>query len=312
MNYQPYSKPYRTPKQLIYYLKEKNLKIDNISNAIKILEDINYFRFKSYLRPFFNKDCTKYNDNSEFSNAYELYKFDTQLRNELFLIISRIEIKLRSKLDQVVTTYTKNPFWYLDNNNFNSSNHNKLLSDLSNSFLRSTDEFIIHYKKKYVNNLNAHYKHMPPFWFIVEITTFGNIINIYNSLDKNKFINKDTNELDKLARKFGAKNIKELNNCLYLIRDIRNKCAHHSRVWNANYRSVIGFGKNDKRINIEPNNRNRIYMLFCILHIMTKSLNMDIEIKELLDNYIKKYPIFNSNIKSCGFPKNWYNDAFWK
>lgn len=243
MAYQLYNKLYRTPEQLISYLKTNNLLIGNEENAIQILEDINYFRFKSYLRPFLNNECHKYSDNSKFEDAYEIYKFDIQLRNDLFLIISRIEIKLRSKLDQIVTTYKNDIFWYLNKNNFIQSNNNKL---------------------------------------------------------------------DILARKFGAKNMKELNSWINLIRDVRNKCAHHSRVWNANYRSIIGFGINDNRITIVPSNRNRIYMIFCILNIITKTLKMDIDIKIMIDNYITKYPIFNFKINSCGFPNNWIDDDFWK
>ena len=40
-------------------------------------------------------------------------------------------------------------------------------------------------------------------------------------------------DFDNLAKEFGAKDYKVLVNWIRCIRDVRNRCAHHSRLWNA-------------------------------------------------------------------------------
>jgi len=63
-------------------------------------------------------------------------------------------------------------------------------------------------------------------------------------LDKSSFsLPQNKNVLDNLSQAFGAKNLKELNSWLKLIRDVRNRVAHHSRVWNCNYREPTGMAE---------------------------------------------------------------------
>ena len=115
------------------------------------------------------------------------------------------------------------------------------------------------------------------------------------------------NGLDELSKKFGAKNLKELNSWLKLIRDIRNRVAHHSRVWNCNYREPNGIRQllND---NILPVKSNKIYLLFVILEILYKKGILTDSIKPILINLIKKYPEISSHINSMGIPMGWINE----
>lgn len=309
MLYSIYNKPFKDSNSLLSDLKSKNLTIQDEIKAKVFLENINYYRFKIYLRPFLDLNTNTYLDGINFENAVKLYRFDDYLRDYLFSVIGRIEIKLRSKLDQMVTDFKGTPFWYLDEGNFSRNNNYQLLSDLSNKFLSSKEEFILHYKKNYYNDINYVYKHMPPFWMISELSTFGNILKIYETLDKNSFNDSGVNLLDKLAKEFGAYNLKELNNWLKFLRDLRNKCAHHSRVWNANYRAPSGL---DHKLSRQPSNENRLYSIFVVLHIMIKSLGIqDIDMKIFIDDCINQSDTFKDKKAAVGFPEHWETDPFW-
>jgi|TARA_R110002050_G_scaffold1710_4_gene11316 abortive infection bacteriophage resistance protein len=310
-----YNKPFLDETQLLQFLKSKQLPIQNEEKAKQILKNISYYRFKSYLHPF-KDDSTKMFDGSKtFEDIEKLYRFDDELRDKLFTIIGRIEIKLRSKLNYIITKHTNDPFWYLNQNLFvDTSKHSDLLVRINDSFSHCKDEYAVHFKSKYINDKNQQYCNLPPFWIVAEVIMFGELDNIYKNIKKDQFIYQGKNLLDNLAQEFGAKNLAELNRWLVFIKVIRNRCAHHSRVWNTNYFAPKGIYNSDMRfhrLKIRPSNYNRVYSFFAILNIMIKSLSIDIDVKNIIIELIDNYPIFDEMKTAAGFPLDWENDIFW-
>lgn len=310
MPYQLYNKPYCAPRDLVTHIENQGLTIQDKVMAESLLSDINYYRFKIYLKPFFNQADNQFHAGTTFENGVELYRFDDELRDILFSFIGRVEIKLRSKLDQVVTCQTQNPFWYLDDASFSNTNAIfGLRNILASQFQNSKDDFSIHFKQNYYNDTNPNFKQLPPFWMIGELTTFGNVVSLYKSIDKGIFNDQpNPNKLDILAREFGAKNLRQINDWIRAIKDVRNRCAHHSRVWNANYREPSGI---TNMLNIAPAHPNRLYLFIALSHKITKSLGMDFDIKTLMSDLFNKYPAASAKANSAGFPNNWETDQFW-
>ncbi|MBP8173786.1 MAG: Abi family protein [Aeromonadaceae bacterium] len=87
-------------------LKSKGLVVHNDTAAADFLSNINFYRFKIYLRPYYDIASKTYPRGATFDNGVEIYRFDEEIRKILFSIISKIEIKLRTKLDQTITSYT--------------------------------------------------------------------------------------------------------------------------------------------------------------------------------------------------------------
>ena len=309
VSYSIYSKPVKTANQIITDLQSKGIIVRNIPNAVNTLENINYFRFKIYLRHFMDESTGVYYPNTKFDEALELYRFDDELRDLIFSIIGRIEIKLRSKLDYIVTGYTNKPFWYLDKSYVNENSMYSWWGKVNSSFIRSKDKFAVHYKENYYNT-NDNYKLLPPFWIISELLTFGELRELYNNIDRNAFNIPGTrdNKIDELSQQFGASNFSTLKNWIRSIRDVRNKCAHHSRLWNTNLtepRDARSF------ISILPSHRNRLYLFLVLLEKINQSLNLGIQIKDSLLSLEHKYPMFLRERRSAGFPNNWHTDSFW-
>jgi len=314
MSYRCYDKEYKSPEELVLHMQAKGLSIGNKPDALMFIDNVNYYRFKVYLWPFLDPSLLSYRPNSTFEQGVELYRFDEALRNLIFSIVCRIEIKLRSKLDQVVAAHTNNPFWYLDSSLFVKTSQNKmdrLRASLASNFLYSKDDFSNHFKNNYYNETHDDFKHLPPFWVISELATFGQIPIIYSALDKAKFQGeRGANKLDVLADEFGAKNLKELNSWITAIRDVRNRCAHHSRVWNANYRQASGLlHKLDP--NYQPTNANRIYFFCVLLERINHTLSMGFDIKTELLGLFEKYPEAQHRCASAGFPADWHQDPIW-
>lgn len=277
--------------------------------ALKTLQNISYFRFKIYLTPFYDVTAGRYEPGASFSSGVDVYRFDEELRGFLFSVISRIEIKLRTKIDQVVTNYTGDPFWYLDDSLF-TKDLNFVRAGLASQFQQSKIPFAVHFKSNYYNSTNPDFKQLPPFWTVSELMTFGNIKSIYSSLDKTKFGTAPNNKLDGLAKEFGAKNLKTINNWINLIRDVRNVCAHHNRAWNSNYREpaeITGLFSPAH----PPSHSNRIYHFIGLLHVISRNLGLDIQVKNTILGLANKYPSVTAKLNSAGFPANWDSDPFW-
>lgn len=314
MSYRCYDKKYRSPEELVLYMQSKGLLVVNQHDAKRFIENVNYYRFKAYLWPFLDANLSLYLPQTTFEQGVELYRFDEALRNYLFSIICRIEIKLRSKLDQVVASHTSNPFWYLDDSLFLRNSLRSIdgiRNSLASNFLRSKDDFSNHFKKHYYNETNDNFKQLPPFWVISELATFGQIPIIYNALDKAHFQGAlNSNKLDVLAHEFGARNLKELNNWIIAIRDVRNRCAHHSRVWNANHRQASGI-LNRLDMNYRPTKPNKIYLFCILLKRIEENLLMGFDVKKQILTLLEEYPESQARSHSAGFPVNWYDDPIW-
>lgn len=314
MPYRLYDKAYQSPSDLVLYMQAKGLTVTNEPAAEQFLENVNYYRFKVYLWPFLDAAQTGYVQPSNFEQGIELYRFDEELRNFLLSVICRIEIKLRSKLDQVVASHSGNPFWYLDNALFQDRAEyqmNGIRASLASSFANSQDAFSTHFKSHYYNDTCCNFKQLPPFWVITELMTFGQLRTVYSSLDKACFQGpQNTNKLDTLAHEFGARNIRELNSWIIAIRDVRNRCAHSSRVWNANHRQASGV-LNTLDPNYQPSNANKIYLFCVLLKKMDDALSMGFEITAKLLGLFQAYPTAQVKAHSAGFPTNWQLDSVW-
>ncbi|QEN04081.1 Abi family protein [Thiospirochaeta perfilievii] len=305
-----YDKPYKSAKQLVDFLLDYKLNISNHESAESFLSKINYHRFKIYLKPLWDKNNNCYNSDYTFEDAIELYRFDDELRDLLFTIIGRIEIKLRTRLDHTISNYTNDPFWYLNDKWFNKNSAYRFRSKLNSNFLQSQDSDSLHFKNNYINDKNANYKNLPPFWAIIELSTFGTMMDIFKALNKDEFkFSGKENALDTLSKEFGANNLKVLNSWIVSIRDIRNKCAHHARLWNSNLREPSSI---KKLLSKPPAHPNRIYLFFIVVEILCNNLDIDINIKEELTKLFGKYPAVNYFKDSMGVPDNWSDDIFWE
>lgn len=314
MPYSLYSKPYRQPIDLINDLKAKQLLFSNEPAAEKILSQISYYHFKIYLHPMLDLSGANpkaYRQNSFFESGVELYRFDEELRILMFKAIAKIEVKLRSRLDHLISQATSNPFWYLDNSLFfiprngNTNIIDSTRDKISNDFNREQELYASNYRSKYYNDQHDRYKNLPPFWIASELLSLGQIYKIYNAMNHSlTHIN-----FNNLAKEFGAKDYKNLVNWIRCIRDIRNRCAHHSRLWNAKLSTPSDL---NSVLTHAPTNSHRPYATIAIVKKMLKSLGIEtIDLREELDNIFNKYPFAHTHMHQAGFPANWTTDPLW-
>ncbi|NUT61445.1 Abi family protein [Herbaspirillum sp. C9C3] len=311
--YREYVKPYLSPVDLIAKMKNDGLTIPQSDLSAKIIFRNNYYRFKAYFIPFHDKS-NLFPAGTYFSQIYSLYLADQKIRDFLFPLISVLEVRVRGVLDNVVTSQTKNPFWHLDATNFsNFGNVERVLKKAGSRFTSSPHEYAKHYVSHYFNRQSFDYKQIPPFWILSEILTLEHLATFAKHIDEKKFRRKGGSFLDDCANEFGLTSHGALVTNILCMLELRNICAHHSRIWNRNLRAPQGISKKITiKIPTLAPKINRLYQHLVMLRIMCKSQGIEDGIKEFFVALITSQPIFQRDRVAMGFPVGWEHDAVWK
>lgn len=98
-----YSKPYRTPRDLAHKLILQGLSVPDRKLAETTIFRENYFRFKAYLSPFFDKTTDKFHRGATFDDLQGLYCADQKLRDFLIRLLAQLEIRIRATVDNVTS-----------------------------------------------------------------------------------------------------------------------------------------------------------------------------------------------------------------
>ena len=287
-------------------LKERGLVFDNEDEAKAYLFNISYYRLRAYTYPF--QDNT---DGSEhlfirkgihFKDIIDLYCFDRRLRSLIFNAIEKIEVSVRTKIIQVYAESTNDSHWYLDETLYRFP-IDDLLHHIESDVNRSNEDFIKHYREKYEE------PPMPPSWMALEVVSFATLSRLFQAL-------KSDYRKRAITEQFGLRKVDILENWLHAISNLRNCCAHHSRVWNRRFMVSVTLPYNTSHPFIDRNSiseirTNKLFaVLSCIayiLDIISPGSDFKKHIKELLKSDCKLL-----NLRDMGFPNNWKALPLWK
>jgi abortive infection bacteriophage resistance protein len=168
-----------------------------------------------------DKQKHNFKPGSSFETAFNIYKFDRELRFLILRELEKIEVAVRAKMIYILS-HSRGAFWYLDSANFlNPVKHTETLSKIGLEYNRSDEEFIQAFSSKYSDLL-------PPSWMMLEVSSFGILSSLYSNLVPGR-------DKRAIANFFGL-NDSILSSWLHSIVYLRNICAHHSRLWNREMR----------------------------------------------------------------------------
>jgi len=297
-----YKKKETTIEQQIELLKSRGLTFEKSDNAAHYLSHISYYRLGEYWHSMqSDKQTHTFKPNSRFSDVIALYSFDRALRLLLFDVIEKIEISLRTKLIYHLS-HEVDPWWFQNFNLFiDSKALVKTLANLEEELSRSKDATIRLHRKKYKED-----GRFPPAWKSLEQTSFGALSKLYGNL-KHTYKSKDM-----IAEEFGAVNHTFLPSWLQTIAQIRNYCAHHSRLWN---RNLPGNPKLLPKpphswVADVPRQNQRLYVHLCIMKYMLNIVQPENRFTKKLLKLFKKYPNVDPN--ALGMKPNWHLEPLWE
>ncbi|URI09432.1 Abi family protein [Aquincola tertiaricarbonis] len=305
-------KPYRAPRDLVLKLASEGLSIPDRKAAEAIIFRENYFRFKAYAIPFFDKQAGAFHPNTAFADIHELYCADQKLRDFLLPVIAQLEVRIRATVDNVITGITGDPFWHINPQSYKKfENVERALEKAQQRFGQGKQEFVLHYRSRYFTKRSYDFRLSPPFWIISEIFTLEQLLTVCRCLnDKSAHFAESpgSNKLDRAAKAFGLNSWGALVTNLSCLLELRNLCAHHSRLWNRNLQNPGGLrGKHE----FAPSHPNRLYSHLLMLRVCCSAQGIQDGIRNFMQSMFSTVPIFSRDMANMGFPTDWSADRVW-
>ena len=303
-----YTKQPLTIDEQIVKLESRGLLFTDKDLASNYLQNISYYRLRAFTYPFQdNSDNANHaftRDDIDFMDIVDLYVFDKRLRSLVFSELEKIEVAVRTKLSLFYSLSTNNAFWYNDEAMYKNANHcQKIIDDIFSDVDRSNEDFIKHYKKKYDS------PSMPPSWMALEVVSLGTLSRLYNNLAANK-------EKRIIALQFGIGNEDIFANWLHAFSNLRNCCAHHSRIWNRRFMVQLRLPYNTSfpfipREAIDRIRNNKLFVLLSAIKYIVDIVSPNNSFKENLVKLLNQ-PNKLLTKKEMGFPSDWETYPVWK
>lgn len=289
----PYTKPAKSPADLVRQLKQRGLIIADEARAERYIDNIGYYRLSAYMYPFLSapKTAHQFKTGVTFDRVLRLYRFDKKLRVLLFNEIEKIEVAFRAAVVNTITDRTGDIFWMTNPAYVNSSTSSLIQREYSHS----TEDFIEHFKRTYSDPY-------PPAWILSEILPFGNITWIFRNLSNS---NKKA-----VAKKFYL-HAPVLESWMNIVTLTRNSCCHHARVWNK-VNSII---PNDMSGMTRPwittsTDKRKTYYNICIIKYFLDIISPNNDFKKKLLTLFLAFPEIDLN--AMGFNADWETEPLWR
>ncbi len=154
-------------------LKEHGIISEDEAYTLKVLAQINYYRYTGYALQFRKSPSdSDYINDIEFKKVYHIYQFDEELRDLLRKYIEKVEVYYRTQISYgfSVAKCINPPYdqHYDENNFYNKKGFNAIMDSFKREKDYYKDSLIVkHHQSKYMSKM--------PLWVIVELMSFSNI-----------------------------------------------------------------------------------------------------------------------------------------
>ena len=222
-----FSKQPRSNEELADLLVSRGLIADK-PTLIHLLDSIGYYRLTGYLASFRNPDGDGYRSETSLAAVWDIYTFDRHLRLVAMDALARIEVAIRALIVKFHTADNPDPFAYVKHENLpklTATQHEKLLDHIADAIHKAKDEADI-------RHLHSKYGIVdyPPVWVMMEHVPMGSVTFYYEGLPDN-IQEAIADILFVRPSVFVA--------LLMTLKNARNICAHHSRLWNRHMKARI-------------------------------------------------------------------------
>lgn len=220
--------------QQVELLTTRGLDIANVSACEAFLASQNYYRFSGYARyfqlaPHFGDN--RFEPDATFETIRNIYDADEMLRAALSNHLARVELLLRTHTAHVIADEHSPYENYLRVGFYSDArNAEPTVESCMRDLERSRELHILHYKTRDGLVGSERFRELPV-WSAVEAWSFGTLSRCIERGDTGSLATAVASSLG-VAQAGFAYRVRAL---VYL----RNRCAHHSRLWN---HSVIDAG----------------------------------------------------------------------
>lgn len=285
----------------IKLLEKRGMLIDDFDKASKFLEFFSYYRFCGFALHFEQltpkgERIHQYKINTSFDKVIDLINFDTSLRKIVFHYIAIIEVAFRATLTNETSIFYNDPHWYLDENKFTfEDDHSNFIKLCIQEYGRSNEIFVKSYKEHYSS------PELPPIWMQAELMPFTTLSRLYQNTKDNKL-------KDKIARKWNNSPL-YISSWLSSLSVLRNHCAHHSRIWNRNFKIAPKL-KNSMKKKIYKGSSKKIITLLLVIYDMLKVINYHENFKDEIQALANKHSSIEWQYLGCCSVEDIFKEQF--
>jgi abortive infection bacteriophage resistance protein len=295
-----YTKTPFTVDQHIELLKTRGLVIEDYDRAKRYISNIGYFRLSGYMYHLQSTDGNhSFKEGTTFNDIILHYQFDKKLRAILLEYLERIEIALRARITDKFSN-SVDFYWYTDKSLFDDmAIYNSINAEIIEHYKAPQERFLKAFKNKYTS------ESLPPSNMALEILTLGKLSRLFRGL-KNK------NEKVQIAEDFGLPST-VLSSWLVYLTNVRNICAHHSRLWNrkvtADRPMIPSRKKYQFKGDIPTDFNTTVYGIVAMIDRILNAINPSNHFIDRLIHLIDDYSNINTTL--MGFPEDWRSNPAW-
>ena len=300
-------KPFKSYAALVDLLADRGMQINDSQRAARKLAQVGYYRLSGFWFPCkqFRRDETgkvilstvtlkperldRFMPGTEFDAIFELYLFDKKLRQLMLDAIERIEIHVRSVIAHEVGFH--HPLAYQDTKfvnpsqteNFFDKRTGKQRNIWSEWFNRQSEQ-VNRSREDCIEWHRISQKSMP-FWVVVEAWDFGTISKYFEMLKRN--------HQNRVCGRLGISNPTVLKIWLQEINTLRNRCAHHTRIWNQYSNNPLPVLPDlyFQKLNLDEHARRRLYGLIAVIWYLVKTIGPSSDWIERIADVIDSKPV---------------------
>lgn len=281
-----YEKPPKTITEQIELLKRRGLIVDDEERLAYYLTNISYYHWSIYFKYFQEND--RFISGTAFEDVLNIYIFDNRLRLIILEVLERVEKSFKCRMAYHLSISTNDSHCYLDQDIYkNKRAYNEVKDIIEKEVKKSSEICIRHYLDKYYTPT------LPPIWLVIEILSFGQCLKICSRL-KRGYRNKIARSLKEDER--------FVMNWMHCLSHLRNKCAHHVRLWNCNLIITPVMHHRKYKAFFNSGGKNRVFNYLVVMQIMLNKINPTSGWLERLDEALAEY---NIDISHMGFPDDW-------
>ncbi len=265
--------------------------------------------------PFRQPDDT-YKAGTTLDLVMRLYAFDRQFKLLLMDAIECIEVYVRTQLAYGFA-HACGPFAYRDAANFpgftpdpdpKRDDFTRWQAKLGEQTERSKrqnlgEAFVLHFFQKYGDCPQER-----PIWMMIELMDFGSTLSFYRGVDSSikQSISTAINQPEKVVQSW-----------LLALNTVRNRCAHHARLWNWESGSRVQLPNRNKfpdwhsvvMPNRQPLPNGRMGVIIAICHYWLQHSHPASKWPERVGNLFDQHPEVDPY--QMGLPQNWRTHPLW-
>lgn len=273
---------------------------------VRRLNATSYFRLSGYLFPFRDAGGDDFKEGTSLDEVWRLCLFDQRLRTLLLdaiEAIEAIEVYTRTQLAHRFA-HDYDPFAYTTQGNLPNLRPDRFqhwlrkLDDQSNRALKAKEEFVVHFFNQYGDQHTRIH-----IWGLVELMDFGSTLTFYRGveLDMKKVIAAEMNLAEPV-----------LFSWLLTLNTVRNRCAHHSRLWNWSIGNPVKVPRPNKypEWNNPALNSRRIGIVLTLCRHLLNRISPGNHWTERALALFDEFP--DVPLAPLGLPDDWRNHPLWK